>query len=159
MEGGSKDLNGKPWDEVRNQTERGKQKTNMERQCLLGKRAPAFEKTKTKQMQRCNLPRFKTNRRTRGSGNHAIPYFEGFTTAAVCQNQSGRSPFRGTKTNGTLIAALQKPEGGLRHTEGRQIADFGTFLCQEWKQGSTGRSEGMREADMQTGISFCGILR
>lgn len=118
-------MNGKPWDEVRNQTERGKQKTNMERRCLLGKRAPAFEKTKTKQMQRCNLPRFKTNRRTRGSGNHAIPYFEGFTTAAVCQNQSGRSPFRGTKTNGTLIAALQKPEGGLRHTEGRQIADFG----------------------------------
>ena len=35
-----------------------------------------FRKTKTKQMQRCNPPQFKTYRRTKGSGNPAIPYFE-----------------------------------------------------------------------------------
>ncbi len=78
------------WKQVGSVTERslflGKQKTNMERWRLLGKRTLAFEKTKTKQMERCNPPRFKTNRRTKGSGNHAIPYFMGFTTAAIYQN-------------------------------------------------------------------------
>ncbi len=92
--------------------------------CWESKRS-LFRKTKTKQMQRCNPPRLKTNRRTRGSGNHTIPYFEGFTTAAICWDQSERSPFHGTKTNGTLIATLQKPEGSLLHTERRQIDDFG----------------------------------
>ena len=117
------------WKQVGSVTERslflGKQKTNMERRLLLGKRTFTLEKTKTKQIQRCNPPRLKANRRTRGSGNHAIPYFEGFTTAAICWNQSERSPFHGTKTNVTLIATLQKPEGSLWHTEGRQIDDFG----------------------------------
>lgn len=117
------------WKQVGSVTEHslffGKQKTNMERRLLLGKRTFTLEKTKTKQIQRCNPPRLKANRRTRGSGNHAIPYFEGFTTAAICWNQSERSPFHGTKTNGTLIATLQKPEGSLWHTEGRQIDDFG----------------------------------
>lgn len=102
----------------------GKQKTNRERRRLLGKLTLVFEKTKTKQMQRCNPSWFKTYRRTKGSGNHVIPYFEGFTTAAICQDQSERSLFHGTKTNGTLIATLQKPEGGPWHTQGRYIAAF-----------------------------------
>ena len=54
------------WKQVGSVTERslflGKQKTNMERQRLLGKRTLVFEKTKTKQMKRRNPPRFKTNR-------------------------------------------------------------------------------------------------
>ena len=84
-----------------------------------------FGKTKTKQMQRCNPPRFKTNRRTRGSRNHVIPYFEGFTIAAICWNQSERSPFRKMKNERCIIATLQKPEGSLWHTEWLHIAIFG----------------------------------
>ena len=76
-------------------------------------------------MQRCNPPRFKTNRRTKGSGNHVIPYFEGFTTAAICQDQSERSVFHGTKNEWSVIATLQKSEGGPWHTQGRHIAAFG----------------------------------
>lgn len=44
--------------------------------------------------------------------NPAIPYFEGFTTAAICWNQSERSLFHGTKNEWSIIATLQKPEGG-----------------------------------------------
>lgn len=84
-----------------------------------------LRKTKTKQMQRCNPPRFKTNRRTRGSRNHVIPYFEGFTIAAICWNQSERSPFRKMKNERCIIATLQKPEGSLWHTEWLHIAIFG----------------------------------
>lgn len=53
-----------------------------------------------------------TNRRTKGSGNHAIPYFMGFTTAVICQNQSERLLFHGTKNEWNVIATLHKPEGG-----------------------------------------------
>ncbi|RKJ87136.1 hypothetical protein D7Y41_19140 [Anaerotruncus sp. 1XD22-93] len=73
-----------------------------------------MKKTKTKQMQRCNPPRFKTYRRTKGSGNRAIPYFEGFTTAAISWNQSERSLFYGTKNEWSVIATLQKPVAWLR---------------------------------------------
>ena len=84
-----------------------------------------LRKTKTKQMERCNPPRFKTNRRTKGSGNPAIPYFEGFTTAAICQDQSERSLPHGTKNEWSVIATLQKSEGGPWHTQGFHIAAFG----------------------------------
>lgn len=87
-----------------------KQKTNRERSL--------FRKTKTKQMERCNPPRFKTNRQKKGSGNPAIPYFECFTTAAICQNQSERSVFYGTKNQWSVIATLQKLEGILWYTQG-----------------------------------------
>lgn len=141
------------WKQVGSVTERslflGKQKTNMERRRLLGKRTFALEKTKTKQMQRCNPPRFKTNRRTKGSGNHAIPYFEGFTTAAICQNQSERSPFHGTKTNGTLLQRCKSRRTVCGTWWGSILLLLGQrrlFLCQTWKQGSMGQLEGMEEA-------------
>lgn len=133
----------------------------MKRWRLLGKRTLAFEKTKTKQIERCNPPRFKTYRRTKGSGNHVIPYFEGFTTAAICQDQSERSLFHETKTNGTLIATLQKPEGGPWHTQGRHIAVFWAetiILCQAWKQGSMGRLEGMTGSRSTAGLSGNGRI-
>lgn len=66
---------------------------------------------KTKQMQRCNPPRFKTNRRTRGSRNHVIPYFEGFTIAAICQDQSERSLFHGTENEWNVNCNVAKAGG------------------------------------------------
>ena len=145
------------WKQVGSVTEHslffGKQKTKMERRLLLGKRTLAFEKTKTKQIERCNPPRFKTYRRTKGSGNHVIPYFEGFTTAAICQDQSERSLFHETKTNGTLIATLHKLEGGPWHTQGRRIDDFGAetiiFMLgmERGQHGASRGHEGGRFAD------------
>lgn len=83
-----------------------------------------FGKTKTKQMQRCNPPRFKTNRWTKGNGIRQHRYFEGFTTAAICQNQSERSLFHGTKNEWSVIATLQTTECGPWHTQEVHIDAF-----------------------------------
>ena len=89
-------------------------------------------------MQRCNPPRFKTYRRTKGSGNRAIPYFEGFTTAAISWNQSERSLFYGTKNEWSVIATLQKPVAWLRFLffqfRGRGVC----FIAGDVKRGGRG---------------------
>ena len=78
---------------------------------------------KTKQMEHCNSLWFKINRWMKGSGTRQHRYFECFIAAAIHCNQSERSLFHGTKTNGTLLQRCKS----LWHTQGLHFDDLWAF--------------------------------
>lgn len=134
------------WSVTERSTFLGKQKTNMERRRLLGKRTLAFEKTKPKQMERCNPPRFKTNRRMKGSGTLQYRILSALQLLPSARTKASVRFSTERKTNGALLQRCKSRRVVRGTRRGSILLLLGQrqlFLCQAWKQGSTGRLESM----------------